>query len=81
MDSSLPEFTAAWTLPSQRSGIESLGFVEKVPIPPLRDDELLVKIHAASLNYRDLIIAKVRTGTRAFHIEAKALYVSVICCI
>lgn len=51
-------YTAAWVLQTQ-NGIESLEFVEGIQLPPLRDDEILVKIHAASLNYRDLVIAKV----------------------
>lgn len=54
----LPQYTAAWVLKSQ-IGIEGLTFVEQMPLPPLQDHEVLVKIHAASLNARDLVIAKV----------------------
>lgn len=30
------------------------------PIPEVSGNDVLVKVHAASLNYRDLMIAKVR---------------------
>lgn len=51
--------TDAWTLNSQ-NGIESLKFVRDILLPPLNAHEVLVKIHAASLNYRDLAITKVQ---------------------
>lgn len=54
----LPTSTPAWVLDRQ-NGIESLGFLEHVPLPPLKEDEILVRIHAASINYRDVMIAKV----------------------
>jgi NADPH:quinone reductase-like Zn-dependent oxidoreductase len=51
--------TAGWVLNSQE-GIEGLTFVEQLALPPVNEDEILVKIHAASLNYRDIMIAKVK---------------------
>jgi len=54
-----PQFTAAWVLNSQ-VGIEGLNFFEQLPLLPMREDEILVKIHATSLNYRELMIAKVK---------------------
>lgn len=54
-----PRQTAVWVLNSQ-IGIESLNFFEQLPLPPLKEDEILVKLHAASLNYRELMIAKVK---------------------
>ena len=51
--------TAAWVLNSQ-IGIEGLNFLEQSPLPPMKENEILVKIHAASLNYRELLIAKVK---------------------
>jgi NADPH:quinone reductase-like Zn-dependent oxidoreductase len=54
-----PQYTAAWVLNSQ-TGIESLNFLEQLPLPPMKEDEILVKIHAASLNYRELLIAEVK---------------------
>lgn len=53
-----PIHTARWTLPSQ-NGIDSLRYEESVSIPELKDDEVLVEMHAASINYRDLVITKV----------------------
>ncbi|KAE8376792.1 hypothetical protein BDV26DRAFT_282397 [Aspergillus bertholletiae] len=45
----------AWTLTGQKR-ISSLTFVENHPLPALKDHDVRVKIHAASLNYRDLAI-------------------------
>lgn len=53
-----PRHTAAWILNDQ-NGIESLNYVEQLPLPPLKEDEVLVKVHAASLNYRELLVIKV----------------------
>ena len=50
--------TSAWVLNDQH-GIDSLQLVGDHPIRTLNDDEVLVKINAASLNYRDIVIAKV----------------------
>lgn len=55
----LPRRTAQWVLP-QQTGFDSLVLQNDVPIPQLRADEVLIKLHAASINYRDLVMAKVR---------------------
>ena len=47
---SLPKHTAAWVLDRDCDGIEALKKVKELPIPPIKDDEVLVKIHAASLS-------------------------------
>ncbi|RAL12802.1 zinc-dependent alcohol dehydrogenase family protein [Aspergillus homomorphus CBS 101889] len=47
----------AWILEDQK-GLESLKLVDKKPVPSLGDHDVLVRIHAASLNHRDLAIAK-----------------------
>ncbi|KAF2188126.1 alcohol dehydrogenase [Zopfia rhizophila CBS 207.26] len=52
-----PTTTQQWTIEG-KNGFESLKFNEKAPIPKLGDRDVLVKIHAVSLNYRDLIIPK-----------------------
>jgi NADPH:quinone reductase-like Zn-dependent oxidoreductase len=54
---SVPETMKAWTIEG-KSGFDSLTFNPKVPVPEPSDYEVLVKFHAASLNYRDLIIPK-----------------------
>ena len=54
----LPKYTAAWTLKRQ-IGIQGLSFVEQLPLPPVQEDEVLVKIYAASLNAREVVVAKV----------------------
>ncbi|KAL4801795.1 alcohol dehydrogenase [Aspergillus unguis] len=48
--------TPAWHLTGQ-TGISSLEFVPEHPLRPLGDNDVLVRIHAAALNYRELAIA------------------------
>ncbi|KAH8902217.1 NAD(P)-binding protein [Coniochaeta sp. PMI_546] len=45
-----------WTVTGE-NGIDSLEYVEQ-PLPDLGDNEVLVKIQGASLNYRDLLVTK-----------------------
>ena len=52
------KITARWTLKTQ-GGIESLQYEVKAELPELGEEDVLVEMHAASLNYRDLMIAKV----------------------
>ncbi|KAF2204687.1 alcohol dehydrogenase [Delitschia confertaspora ATCC 74209] len=52
-----PSTIKAWTVEGQ-NGFDSLKFNEKAQLPKLGDKDVLVKLHAASLNYRDLIIPK-----------------------
>lgn len=54
----LPQQTAAWVLREQK-GVDGLEFVQDLPILAIREDEVLLKIYAASLNYRDVVIVKV----------------------
>lgn len=54
-----PTTTKQWTIEGQ-NGFDSLVFDEKAPIPELGQRDVLVHFHSASLNYRDLIIPKVR---------------------
>ena len=53
-----PKTTAAWVLNDQ-NGTDSLRYVEQLELPQVGENDVLVKIHAASLNYRDLAISKV----------------------
>jgi NADPH:quinone reductase-like Zn-dependent oxidoreductase len=65
--------SAQWTLEAQ-NGIESLKFAE-VPIPTtLGQHEVLVELRAASLNYRDIVIAKV------IYLDAIGKLVTSPCC-
>lgn len=41
-----------------RDGFDSLKLTKDAKVPELRDHQVLVKWHAASLNYRDLVIPK-----------------------
>ena len=47
-----------WTVLNKENDFDGLTFGE-VPVPKVGDNDVLVKFHAASLNYRDLIIPKV----------------------
>ncbi|KAF1846751.1 NAD(P)-binding protein [Cucurbitaria berberidis CBS 394.84] len=52
-----PSTTKQWTVDGN-TGFDALNFNENAPVPEVGDKDVLVKIHAASLNYRDLIIPK-----------------------
>ena len=53
-----PTTTRQWKV-AGKDGFSSLKFTEKAEVPKLGDHDVLVNIHYASLNYRDLIITKV----------------------
>ncbi|KAI0326840.1 NAD-P-binding protein [Cubamyces sp. BRFM 1775] len=53
---SIPQKTREYRLP-KADGFQSLTLTE-APIPQLKATEVLVKVHAVSLQYRDLIIAR-----------------------
>lgn len=53
-----PRTTKAWTVEGQGS-FDCLKFDKERVLPELSDNDVLVKFHAASLNYRDIIIALV----------------------
>jgi len=57
MSSSIPKTNKVWTIEG-KDGFESLKLNKEAPVPQPSDYEVLVKFHAASLNYRDLIIPK-----------------------
>jgi NADPH:quinone reductase-like Zn-dependent oxidoreductase len=50
--------TARWVLKSQH-GLDSLVYEQETIIPDIGVEEVLVELHAASLNYRDLVISTV----------------------
>ncbi|CAH0018392.1 unnamed protein product [Clonostachys rhizophaga] len=56
MAQEIPKTVKQWSV-SDFTGFDALKFSEE-PIPELGDSQVLVKFHAASLNYRDLIIPK-----------------------
>lgn len=49
---------AAWRV-DDFTGFDGLSFNETAPTPRVGEHDCLVKIEAASLNYRDIMIAKV----------------------
>jgi NADPH:quinone reductase-like Zn-dependent oxidoreductase len=53
-----PRTTARWILKGQ-NGFDSLAYEEKAAIPELGSEDVLVELHAASLNHRELIITRV----------------------
>jgi NADPH:quinone reductase-like Zn-dependent oxidoreductase len=46
-----------WTVSGTGKGFETLHFGE-ADVPKVGENEVLIKLHAASLNYRDLIIPR-----------------------
>lgn len=59
-------------LPSKGAGYESLQLVQE-PIPHAKAHEVVLKIHAVTLNYRDLVIA---TGAYPFPVKDNVVPVS-----
>lgn len=48
-----------WVVTDSKSGFDALQFQEAAEVPQVGDYEVLVKIQAVSLNYRDLVIPQV----------------------
>ncbi|KAJ4861333.1 zinc-binding dehydrogenase domain-containing protein [Trichoderma breve] len=61
----LPSTQKKWVIMGQEKGYDELNFTDG-PIPSVGDYGVLVKLHAASLNYRDHMIPK---GTYIFHLH------------
>nr|VWP01680.1 Glutamyl-tRNA synthetase (EC [Ganoderma boninense] len=53
---SLPQTTREYRL-SKADGFHNLA-LQEAPIPPLKSTEVLLKVHAVSLQYRDLVVAR-----------------------
>lgn len=53
-----PTMAKQWIVSRNDKGFDGLE-PREVPIPQIGETEVLVKLNAAALNYRDLIIAKV----------------------
>ncbi|KZT21809.1 NAD(P)-binding protein [Neolentinus lepideus HHB14362 ss-1] len=68
MASTIPSKTRAYRLP-KNEGIRSL-VLEEEPVPKPKDNEVLVKVHAVSLNYRDLLIA---SGTYSVRVKPNVI--------
>lgn len=54
-----PSSMKQWTITGTEKGFDGLEYGD-VQVPTVGENEVLVKINGASLNYRDLIIPKVR---------------------
>ncbi|KID86007.1 alcohol dehydrogenase [Metarhizium guizhouense ARSEF 977] len=58
---SLPTTARGWSVQAiDKDSFDGLNFQESIPLQPLGDYDLLVKIEAVSLNYRDLAIPRGR---------------------
>lgn len=62
---STPRTTKAWTVEGKGS-FDCLKFDKKRVLPELSDNEVLVKFHAASLNYRDIMISLVTMSSYTY---------------
>jgi NADPH:quinone reductase-like Zn-dependent oxidoreductase len=56
---SVPKTMRQWIVKDTKNGFDSLEFQDSAEVPTVGDYEVLVKIQAVSLNYRDLIIPQV----------------------
>ncbi|KAF2689634.1 putative alcohol dehydrogenase [Lentithecium fluviatile CBS 122367] len=52
----LPTTTAAWTIPADASSIHNLT-KQTLPLPALGPHQVLIRLRAACLNYRDILVA------------------------
>lgn len=50
-----------WLVKDFKSGLDALELQDSVKVPEVGDSDVLVKIQAVSLNYRDLAIPRVLT--------------------
>lgn len=55
-----PATQKQWLIQGTDKGLDGLLY-QDAPVPKVGDDDVLVKMHGASLNYRDLLIPKVPT--------------------
>ncbi|KAK0647398.1 Zinc-type alcohol dehydrogenase-like protein [Lasiodiplodia hormozganensis] len=55
---SIPKIQKEWRVVQGHPGFESLKLNTQAPVPTLGDTDVLVRFHAAALNYRDLAIAQ-----------------------
>lgn len=62
---SLPSTQKKWVIMGQERGFDEYNFTEG-PVPTVGDYGVLVKLHAAALNYRDHMIPKVSLWLRFF---------------
>ncbi|KAL2268068.1 hypothetical protein VTJ83DRAFT_2914 [Remersonia thermophila] len=55
---SVPATQKQWVIEASGKEFETLVFQESAPVPQVGDDQVLVRFRGASLNFRDLLIAK-----------------------
>jgi D-arabinose 1-dehydrogenase-like Zn-dependent alcohol dehydrogenase len=66
-----PSNQKQWIVQDKEHGIDGLVYKEG-PVPKVGENEVLVKLHAASLNYRDLIIPRVSVKVEKFLVPEPA---------
>ena len=54
----LPNSQKKWIINGTTKGLDEIQFTEG-PVPKMDDFSVLVKLHAAAINYRDIIIPNV----------------------
>lgn len=60
-----PSKMKQWTITSSEKDLDGLEYGD-VDVPKVGDNDVLVKIGGAALNYRDLLIPKVSFGKSSF---------------
>lgn len=58
---SIPQSQKQWVVQDTKHGFDGMVFQKDAPIPKVGEKDVLVRMHGASLNFRDLIIPRVRT--------------------
>lgn len=64
-DSDIPKTQKQWVVLSTDKGFDGMVLKQSSPVPQVGDNEVLVKLRGASLNFRDLIIPRVSTYQHA----------------
>ena len=70
--SDLPATANAWIVTANKGGFEALKSDTR-PVPKVEAHEVLVKMRAVSLNYRDLVIPQ---GLYPFRTSTSQLYIN-----
>lgn len=55
-----------WVVRSDKNDLDGMVFVD-APVPQVGENDVLVKLHSAALNYRDVAIPKVWWAARHYH--------------
>lgn len=75
---SVPKTMKAWRVEGLR-GVDSLVLHGEVPVPEPGENEVLVKFHAASLNFRDVAITNGKLSLLSTSLLSSFQHISTLC--